>query len=51
MKPQNRNITSKYYDKKAVDLMKKIIIEKLTNTKDLDGEFVDIVNENFWDLV
>jgi hypothetical protein len=23
----------------------------LRNSKDLDGEFVDIVNENFWDLI
>lgn len=23
----------------------------LNNSKDIDGEFVDIVNKNFWDLV
>ncbi len=30
-----------------IDFSKKI----LRNSKDMDSEFIDIVNENFWDLI
>ena len=30
-----------------IDFSKKV----LQNTKDIDSEFVDIVNENFWELI
>lgn len=30
-----------------IDFSKKV----LQNTKDIDGEFVDIVNDNFWELI
>ena len=30
-----------------IDFSKKV----LQNTKDIDSEFVDIVNDNFWELI
>ncbi len=38
-------------EEKKIQTILKFAENLISNSQDMDGEFVDIVNENFWDLI